>query len=108
MPSLKRTSPPRPWIEIKKPYATISKSNYPFYNSKAWRVCAKMHKSAHPLCINVDECSGAAHTTDHIIPINEGGSLYDWDNLQSLCKSCNASKTGKQAHKSDTSKGIGG
>lgn len=37
--------------------------------------------------------------TDHIVPINEGGAMYDWDNLQSLCTQCHNSKSGKEAHR---------
>ena len=30
---------------------------------------------------------------DHIVPLDQGGELYDPVNLQSLCKSCHVRKT---------------
>ena len=38
----------------------------------------------------------ATHTVDHIVPIRDGGSAWDMDNLQGLCKGCNAVKTARQ------------
>lgn len=73
--------------------------NSAFYNTTQWRRFSLLFKMNNPLCKNFDTCGGASHTTDHIIPISEGGALYDLDNLQPLCQSCNASKTGKQGHK---------
>lgn len=63
-----------------------------FYHSKEWRKVASIHKKMFPLC----KCGKPTHTTDHIVPIREGGAKLDMDNLQSLCKSCNARKTAKQ------------
>ena len=42
--------------------------------------------------------------TDHVNPINQGGALLDWDNLQSLCHPCHNAKSGREAH----DKGKGG
>jgi 5-methylcytosine-specific restriction endonuclease McrA len=97
MPTINRNSPRRPWQPERKPFES-TQDNQRFYNSAAWRNLAKRHKMANPLCVNFDTC-GVAHYTDHIEPISEGGTRMDWGNLQSLCVGCNASKTGKQAHK---------
>lgn len=35
---------------------------------------------------------------DHIKPINQGGDKLDRTNLQPLCASCHAVKSGKEAH----------
>lgn len=87
------------WAGERKAFERMAKPNQAFYNSAAWRACAKAHKAAHPLCINHATCKGTAYITDHVLPINEGGAWYDFNNLQSLCKRCNAIKTGKQASK---------
>lgn len=84
------------WAGERKPFERLRQKNGVFYNSQAWRNLATAHKAANPLCVNHATCKGIAKVTDHIIPINEGGERYAWDNLQSLCYKCNASKTGAQ------------
>jgi 5-methylcytosine-specific restriction endonuclease McrA len=98
MPSVPQNKKPV-WANERKAFDRMKNDNQSFYNSTAWRTLAKAHKAAFPLCANHRQCKGVAYITDHIKPINEGGGKYDWDNLQSLCKRCNAVKTGKQARK---------
>ena len=52
-----------------------------------------------PLC---EECDRAGYTTpgqcvDHIKPMRFGGSPTALNNLQTLCNSCHAYKTGKES-----------
>ena len=77
-------------------------ANYSFYNSKQWRESSKAYRRKHPLCVMCEKegIIKEATTTDHIIPINKGGSIWDSNNWQSLCKHHNAIKTGEQAHES--------
>ena len=77
------------------------KPNSELYNGTRWRVLAMRHKMANPICVQC-EANGMVtpvQVTDHIVPINEGGAMYDWDNLQSLCTQCHNSKSGKEAHR---------
>lgn len=99
MPTIKKSSPSRPWIPERKAFGRIKVDNGKFYRSKTWIALRNAFRAQNPLCINVDKCGGATHTVDHRIPISEGGAALDGSNLQPLCQSCNASKTGKQAHK---------
>jgi 5-methylcytosine-specific restriction endonuclease McrA len=96
----------------------------PFYKSSQWRklrhafingfsthlVGSSRHINR--LCIRcwVDEGRVvAAHTIDHIKPINQEnayqtmngkyGEPLDWENLQPLCEHHNAIKTGKERNK---------
>ena len=69
--------------------------DHAFYNSAAWRKFSKAYKVDNPFCV---ECGKLAEVTDHIVPINDGGGKWDWDNLQSLCKSCNGRKTVNQRY----------
>ena len=73
--------------------------DYAFYNSTTWRKFSKEYKMNNPVCMN-DGCTQPSYYTDHIKPIALGGAKYDYDNLQALCRKCNASKTGKQKYKS--------
>lgn len=36
---------------------------------------------------------------DHIKRIEDGGAKWDWSNLQTLCNSCHARKSGQEAHR---------
>lgn len=66
-----------------------------FYKTKEWRIIRKRHLELEPFCV---ECLKKGITTkativDHIIPIKQGGSRYDNNNLQSLCWSCHSRKS---------------
>lgn len=88
----------RPY-QPEKPKFKMSVDNSRFYNSTEWRNLSKAFKRENPVCVNFEICGGAADYTDHIKPISQGGAKLDWANLQSLCTSCNASKTSKQGKK---------
>jgi len=69
-----------------------------FYNSGVWRRVSKYHKKLNPFCIR---CYSKGYVvsvqvTDHIVPISQGGSKLDLDNLQSLCISCHNTKTAEE------------
>ena len=75
-----------------------NKEDYNFYNSRTWRKFSKDYKRLHPVC-ELQDCTQPSYYTDHIRPISEGGDKFDYNNLQALCKKCNASKTGGQSKK---------
>lgn len=71
-------------------------SNNAFYKTARWRKDRELHLQMNPLCKLCQELEGrteAATVSDHIIPINQGGSVWDWSNRQPLCKRHNAIKT---------------
>ena len=104
MPSLNLSSPRPSWLPKRVAHGRRVADNQAFYNSKAWRKVATLHKQANPLCA-ICEAKGSlspATVTDHIIPINEGGNKWAWDNLQSLCDKCHAIKSageGRNRHR---------
>ena len=108
MPTIPTKNKRPVWAGERKAFDRMACKNVSFYNSTAWRTLAKAHKASFPLCVNHAQCKGVAHTTDHITPINQGGGMYDWDNLQSLCWSCNKKKTGAQAAQRRTQPPTGG
>lgn len=95
MPTLNLSTPRPSWLPKRKAQGRRVVDNSAFYNSKAWRKVATMHKAANPLCVMCDAkgCLSPATVTDHITPIAEGGSKWDWENLQSLCARCHAVKS---------------
>lgn len=74
--------------------------NSKFYQSKKWRRVRKLYVMENPLCVKCEERGliTEVQEVDHIIPLRLGGAKFDFENLQSLCKSCHARKSGKEAH----------
>ena len=64
------------------------------YNTARWRKLRMMQLRRFPLC-NV--CGGAAGTVDHVIPVEHGGEVWDFKNLQTLCFDCHQFKRAKEA-----------
>ena len=96
MPTLPK-SRKRSWIKT-MPKQIRQNDNQAFYNSKAWRMTRKFYIKSNPLC---EICKRKGQTTagqmvDHIKPITMGGSMIDQKNLQSLCNSCHAKKSGRE------------
>lgn len=75
-----------------------SNPNRHIYDSMQWRRLAKQHKRENPLCVMClkEGIVTPVYCTDHSLPINEGGSPFDWNNLQSLCRSHHESKSSKE------------
>lgn len=72
-------------------------SHKSIYYSKRWINLRKSYMMNNPVCV---QCTKPMKFLDHIIPISEGGAIWDLNNMQGLCVSCNASKTAKQNKKS--------
>ena len=41
-------------------------------------------------------CGDYGYEVDHIVPIQHGGAMWDWDNLQCICQGCHIEKTRKE------------
>jgi 5-methylcytosine-specific restriction enzyme A len=98
MPTLPK-SRKRGWIKKSNKYNT-QYNNTDFYQSKAWRMTRKFYIKDNPLC---EMCKRKGQTTaaqmvDHITPISIGGInvALNVANLQSLCNSCHAKKSGQE------------
>lgn len=89
---------PQPWKpkRIRKQKVDNSK----FYQSKQWRKVRKLYVQQNPLCVHCLDrgLTTAVQEVDHIKPLRLGGAKFDFENLQSLCKSCHARKSGKESH----------
>lgn len=66
------------------------------YKSSKWKRTRALKLRADPLCQRHLEIGMPvpADMVDHIKEISDGGDLWDWDNLQSLCNACHNTKTG--------------
>lgn len=69
---------------------------------RKWHNIAAEHKRQNPCCA---ECLKkgfvvAVQITDHIIPVHVRPDLmYQWSNLQSLCRACHTVKTNEDVKK---------
>ena len=95
----------RPWIPKKdRSQGHLAKSRSSedmvlFYHSKRWKSLRNYYFSMNPLC---EECERAGYITsgqevDHIKPMRLGGASLSINNLQTLCKSCHARKSGRES-----------
>ncbi len=67
------------------------------YYSRQWKQISMLYRKQHPLC---EECERngrivKADLVDHIVAVNNSGSMWSWDNLQSLCMNCHNKKHSK-------------
>jgi 5-methylcytosine-specific restriction endonuclease McrA len=98
MPTLPKSNRP-PWMPERKAWDQVRTREEVdiyrnVYNTPRWRAVRDAKRMANPIC---EMCKREpVHTIDHKRPIRAGGDPWDTDNIQSLCKGCNASKTGKQ------------
>ena len=98
MPNLPK-SKRRPWMPD-KPNHMREVDNSSFYNSRRWRAISKYFRKKNPLCIQCERDGNgptAAQCVDHIKQISMGGDMISTSNLQSLCNSCHAKKSGRES-----------
>ena len=74
------------------------KSN--LYQSKRWRSVRKGYLMKHPIC---EKCilldiTVQARVLDHIIPIRQGGAVWDKQNWMALCDECHNRKRQKEKY----------
>lgn len=71
------------------------------YNNPRWKKLSKAYRLLNPLC---ERCTKLGNTTlaqmvDHIVEIEDGGAMWDRNNLQALCNPCHNTKTGLEKRK---------
>lgn len=98
----KKRRPWEPTPAARQAHARRINPNYDFYNSRQWRTVRAQYLATHPFC-ECNECNLLpvplpADVVDHITPINQGGDLLNFKNLQSMNNRCHNKKSGKEAH----------
>ena len=95
--------PWKPQQQVKKKPSTYTNwGNTKFYQTKEWKQFRAQKKAMNPvceICLSTKSIYIPMYFVDHIIPIKDGGDPFDFENVQSLCKRCNFSKTGREAGK---------
>jgi len=95
LPKHKRKS----WMPKKEEGQTRQYDNTAFYQSKQWRMTRNYYIKRNPLCEQClrDNKTTSGQCVDHIKQVTKGGSKFDESNLQTLCNSCHAKKSGQEA-----------
>lgn len=63
--------------------------------SRRYKRMRRAYLAENPRCAECERQGErrAAEELDHVVPVSEGGGMFDWDNLQGLCGPCHAAKT---------------
>lgn len=90
--------PERPYRDMRRKGNERPTSHQRGYDAN-WRKLRRQKLRANPLC---EECERGglvvvATMVHHILPIEEGGEVLDWDNLMSLCEICHDKKHSKNS-----------
>ena len=85
-------------VSIKKTTNWLrDESHAEIYHSTRWRKLRSSYMMRNPVC-EMYKCTQPSKYLDHIKPISNGGEIWDEDNLQALCASCNGIKTVNQRY----------
>ena len=101
MPRLPKPEKPayRPGKPKRKP-----SSDYKLYNSKRWRDTSKRTRTICEVCeaegLITDITTGSHNrgVVDHIVPMQQGGAVWDADNHMGMCGHHHDIKRGKESH----------
>lgn len=96
----KPTKIARPWVYERKSFEREKTVTSFDYNQRRWRNKRRTQLNKQPCCVVCDKKGivTVATVADHIVRIEAGGDPWSDDNIQSLCKKCHDSKSGKEAH----------
>lgn len=99
------TSPPRLCAKCRRRFTTPRcPCHKPWEGSKRtgmtstrrWRTIRANILAAQPLC-SAPGCRELATELDHIVPVSQGGAVWDEENLAGLCTAHHAAKTAREA-----------
>ena len=79
----------------------FNNKNSTLYNSKKWRDYSISYRKKNRRCAACGRLRADYRdlACDHIIPIEQGGDVWDERNHQPLCKlSCHMAKSGRESH----------
>ena len=85
----------RPWIKYSDKKIWGDPAHQKIYKSARWKRLREDYLTENPYC----ECERLATVVDHKIPIKNGGAIWEWSNLQSMCRYCHNRKTAKESNK---------
>lgn len=87
--------PYRPKSRKKQGRAERRKYRGKQYKTSEWRRYSEQYRRDNPNCAACGTTEGTTHL-DHIIPISQGGSMWDVRQFQVLCVSCHSRKTKRE------------
>ena len=79
-----------------RPRWKLSRSGPKIHDTAAWKKARAMFLRRHPVCECDDpDCNRPADTVHHKIAVDDGGAVFDFDNLQALTRECHERKHGR-------------
>lgn len=78
------------------------------YKSSQWRKLRNLKASMNPHCEHCLKLGlvRPVKIVDHIVEIEDGGAVFELENLQSLCHACHEAKTAAEAKKRKQNHGF--
>ena len=64
---------------------------------RKWHKYTKLYLAEFPTCVNFEDCRNPSALVDHILAASKGGSFWDPENHQAMCKPCHDRKTAKES-----------
>ena len=103
MPTLPKTTNYKWLRKIKKDYnkSYSSSALAKEYHTTRWRKLRSYYIKRNPLCVMCKEKNiiKEAYIVDHIVEVADGGEMYNYNNLQSLCDAHHRRKTSIAVHR---------
>ena len=86
-------------VDLNKHNRRWSQNNETLYSTTAWRKLSKEMRINNPKCNACSQFKSISNLVlDHIIPINQGGAIWDKRNLQVLCGTCHNAKSAAESN----------
>lgn len=70
--------------------------NKAIYGSKRWQMARRQVLTEEPFC--ACGCGRLSEDVDHVVPIEQGGAVWNRSNLQGLAHHCHSVKTRREQH----------
>lgn len=85
----------------KRPQATRKGTANPLISTWTWTLSSRLYRQVNPLCaiceaqglLNDATPGGKKGVVDHIVRVNNGGSMYDNRNMMTVCRSHHDAKS---------------
>lgn len=70
------------------------------YQTQAWKAVRLyvLDRDGWQCQVKGKRCIGSASEADHVVPLADGGAMYDPHNLRAACKPCNGERAARRTN----------